>query len=396
MAFNFLETVKGFFGNEMIGRAATYLGENEVVLRKGLDAIIPASLAGIVNRVQSGNPESILTLAKEAYSSGIVSSLSDSFRTGGEGVPKMGPSLLTNIFGDKFGALANAVSGFSGVKGSTASSLFGSIVPLALALLGKHASEDNLSPGAVASLLGSQKSSILSSLPAGFNLSKILGWSNGGVTHAHTSTPELKKNNMLWPILLGVLGILLLLWLLRTCNSRPAEPTRITADTVEQAKTETVKIEHEPVKLKLPNGVELDAYKGGIEEMLLAFINDSGATAGKDNWFDFNELNFKFGTAELIPESEKEVNNIVKILQAYPRVKIKIGGYTDKVGDEATNKKLSGDRATAVANTLKAAGVGSQVTDAEGYGSEFAKYPADAPEENRIKDRRVSVSVREK
>jgi len=160
--------------------------------------------------------------------------------------------------------------------------------------------------------------------------------------------------------------------------------------------TATVSIAQEPVIIRLPNGIELDANKGGIEELLLTFINDPNAAAGKDNWFDFNDLNFKSGTADMIPESEKEVNNIMKILQAYPKVKIKVGGYTDKVGDEAANKKLSGERATAVANALKTAGVGSQVTDAEGYGSAFAKYPADAPDENRIKDRRVSVSVRAK
>ena len=79
-----------------------------------------------------------------------------------------------------------------------------------------------------------------------------------------------------------------------------------------------------------------------------------------------------------------------------PKAKVKIGGYTDKVGDEARNKKLSGDRASAVASALKVAGVGGQVTGAEGYGSQFAKFPASAPEEDRVKDRRVSLSVREK
>jgi outer membrane protein OmpA-like peptidoglycan-associated protein len=116
----------------------------------------------------------------------------------------------------------------------------------------------------------------------------------------------------------------------------------------------------------------------------------------KDKWFDFHDLNFKFGTAEIVPESRNEVANIEKILKAYPKVKIKIGGYTDKVGDEAANKKLSNERANAVKQDMKTAGVGGQVSDAEGYGSQFAKYPADAPEEDRIKDRRVSVSVREK
>lgn len=165
-------------------------------------------------------------------------------------------------------------------------------------------------------------------------------------------------------------------------------------DTV--TKTNIVVIDREPVKLTLPNGVVIDAVRGSIEDLLIAFIQDSTAKAGNDNWFDFNDLNFNFGTAEIIPESRKEVDNIAKILKAFPSVKVKLGGYTDKVGDEAANKKLSGERAEAVANALRTEGLASQVVGAEGYGSEFAKYPSSAPEADRVKDRRVSLSVRAK
>jgi len=128
----------------------------------------------------------------------------------------------------------------------------------------------------------------------------------------------------------------------------------------------------------------------------VAFLWDANSKPGNDNWFDFTDLNFKFGTAEIEPASRKEVDNIAEILKAFPKAKIKIGGYTDKVGDEAANKKLSGERAAAVAAALKDLGVGDQIEGSEGYGSEFAKFPASAPEEDRVKDRRVSVSVRAK
>jgi outer membrane protein OmpA-like peptidoglycan-associated protein len=96
----------------------------------------------------------------------------------------------------------------------------------------------------------------------------------------------------------------------------------------------------------------------------------------------------------LTAESQKQVDNMTAILKAYPAVKLKIGGYTDKVGNEAANVKLSGARATAVKEALGKAGVGTQVDGAEGYGSKFAVYAADAPEADRVKDRHVSVSVR--
>jgi outer membrane protein OmpA-like peptidoglycan-associated protein len=209
---------------------------------------------------------------------------------------------------------------------------------------------------------------------------------------------EEKKSNMLWYILAGLGLIALMILLFRGCldsNKEVAAPTEV-HDTTVVVKTEVITVTKEPLKVKLPNGVVLDAYKGGIEDLLVAFLLDPNAKPGNDNWFDFSDLNFKFGTAEIVPESRKEVDNIAEILKAFPSAKIKLGGYTDKVGEETANKKISQERAEAVAAALKELGVGAQVEGAEGYGSEFAKYPASAPEEDRLKDRRVSVSVRAK
>ncbi|POY35944.1 hypothetical protein C3K47_12090 [Solitalea longa] len=399
MAFNFIDTVHSYFGNELIGKAENYLNEGTVSVKKGLEAIIPISLAGLVHKAETGHADQLLNHAREAYHSGLGDKLLDSFIPGGEGIPAKGPAYISSIFGDQFGKIANAVSSFAGLKGSSTSSLFGITLPFILALLGKHAEENDLSSSGLASSLSSEKSSFLAAVPESFNISSLLGVKENP-EERYTRRIEEKRSSSGWvtPTLLALLAVIAVGWLLRSCNKEapPMETPTPSTDTLITTQTDTVVISREPIKLKLPNGVELDAYKGGIEDLLIIFINDSLAASGKDNWFDFNELNFQFGTAEIIPESESELNNIIKILQAYPKVKIKIGGYTDKIGDEVANKKLSQDRADAIAAALKAAGVGSQVVGAEGYGSEFAKYPADAPEADRIKDRRVSVSVREK
>lgn len=184
---------------------------------------------------------------------------------------------------------------------------------------------------------------------------------------------------------------------------KPVEEGVATHEEAAAPKTETAAEpattpERESLKVKLKNGVEIDAFKGGIEDKLVAFLNTDYKALGDDSlknvWFDFDNLNFKTASAEITAESQKQIDNLTAILKAYPEVKLKIGGYTDKTGDEAVNKKLSGDRATAVKNALTKAGVGSQVPSAEGYGSAFAKYAADAPESDRKKDRHVSVSVR--
>jgi outer membrane protein OmpA-like peptidoglycan-associated protein len=395
MSWNFLDAVKGQFTNELIGQAASYLGESESVVSKGLDAVIPTALAGIVRKAEGGDPGSLLNLAKSALDSGLLNNVAGMFSSAGGGIPSVGPSLITGLFGDKFGAVANAVSSFTGMKGASTSSLFGTVVPLALSLLGKFAKDNNSTPGAIASLLGSQKSAIMGALPAGFSLGKIFDTEPVRKAAANVTqvVEEKKKNNWVLPLLLLLAGAALLWYFLRGCGGTP-EAVAPAPDTV--TKTNVIVVTREPLKVTLPNGVVLDAYKGGIEDLLVAFLNDPNAQPGKDNWFDFTDLNFETATANIIPESRKEVENIVQILKAFPNVKVKIGGYTDKVGDDAANKKLSQERAEAVAAALKDAGVGAQVEGAEGYGEEFAKYPESAPDEDRVKDRRVSLSVRAK
>ncbi|MDQ2747714.1 MAG: YidB family protein [Acidobacteriota bacterium] len=156
--------------------------------------------------------------------------------------------------------------------------------------------------------------------------------------------------------------------------------------------------ERKLTEVSLPDGTKLQAYPGGIEDQLIKFIESDEYKKGtadslKDKWFSFDDLNFEFGTTELVPESKRQLDNIVAILKAFPAAKIKIGGYTDKKGDDAANKKLSDSRAKAVQSALGKAGVGAQVPEAEGYGEEFAKIPETAGDKEREADRKTSVRL---
>ncbi|NOT48659.1 MAG: OmpA family protein [Acidobacteria bacterium] len=163
-----------------------------------------------------------------------------------------------------------------------------------------------------------------------------------------------------------------------------------TANTAEAARTLS--------EVTLANGTKLQAYPGGIEDQMVKFIQSDeykGATNEtlKEKWFNFDDLNFVFGKTELTPESKRQLDNITAILKAYPDVKIKIGGYTDKKGDDAANLKLSDSRAKAVQTALKAAGVGGQVPEAEGYGEKFAKVEESASDDARKVDRKTAVRL---
>ena len=137
----------------------------------------------------------------------------------------------------------------------------------------------------------------------------------------------------------------------------------------------------------------------GIEANLFAFLTAKSyetlsADSLKNTWFDFDAINFETGTATLTADSKVQLDNVINILKNFSGYKIKIGGYTDKTGNEAANLKLSADRANAIKAAFEADGIGALVEGAEGYGSQYAQAAIDAPDTEKLKDRRISLSIR--
>lgn len=145
------------------------------------------------------------------------------------------------------------------------------------------------------------------------------------------------------------------------------------------------------------NGIALKGYANGMEENIVKYLKSGQyATATEDNlkevWYNFDNVNFKTGSAnQLEAGSHEQLDNLAKILKAFPDSKIKIGGYTDKTGDEAKNLKLSQERASFISNELSKLGVTGQIISAEGYGSKFAKVDPKSSDADRAADRKMSV-----
>jgi outer membrane protein OmpA-like peptidoglycan-associated protein len=143
---------------------------------------------------------------------------------------------------------------------------------------------------------------------------------------------------------------------------------------------------------KLPSGIELNIPELGVENKLIAFIDDAQRPVDEKLWFSFDRLTFETGQATLKPESQEQLKNIAEILKAYPKVTIKLGGYTDSTGDPQANLKLSQQRADAVMADLVKLGVDAGRIKAEGYGQEHP-VADNSTEEGRAKNRRIDIRV---
>jgi len=412
MSMNLLESVTGLLTPDLIGKAASMLGESESGITKAVSAIGPAVLQSVLSNASKDNGAGILDMAKQAAGSGVLDNLGGLFGNGGNSaMMNLGTSLLSGLFGNKTSGIANLVASFAGIKSSSSNSLLSAVAPMALGLIGKQVIGNNLSAGGLLSWLTSQKEGINKAIPSGFNLSSVLGGDFGKVTESARASfrepvvapPTGGLPKWLLPLLLLALAALALWYFLKGCNNGDGVAAKIdsvkteVSSAMDTAVSKTIETVKEAFKVSLPGGVSIDALKGGVEDKLVTCLNDPACKPGKDLWFDFDNINFETASAKITSESQVQVNNIAAILKAYPAVKVKIGGYTDKVGKEENNKKLSLDRAAAVTEAIKAAGANAtQLLSPEGYGSEFAKEAVDASDEARKKDRRIAVSVREK
>lgn len=112
----------------------------------------------------------------------------------------------------------------------------------------------------------------------------------------------------------------------------------------------------------------------------------------KDNIVVLNNVFFDTDKFLLRPESVIELDKLVGFLKSNPAIKIEIRGHTDNVGDDASNLKLSDNRAKAVMNYLVEKGIDATRMVAKGYGETKPIVANDTPE-NRQKNRRTEFKI---
>jgi outer membrane protein OmpA-like peptidoglycan-associated protein len=143
---------------------------------------------------------------------------------------------------------------------------------------------------------------------------------------------------------------------------------------------------------KLPSGTVLHIPTNGVENKLIAFIEDGSQPVNPGTWFQFDRLQFDTNAATLKAASQEQLRNIAEIMKAYPQVTVKFGGYTDNTGNAQQNIQLSGARATRAMNQVAANGVATTRMTAAGFG-EAQPIADNATAEGRQRNRRVAINV---
>jgi len=105
----------------------------------------------------------------------------------------------------------------------------------------------------------------------------------------------------------------------------------------------------------------------------------------KNIFFDVNKF-------ELKPESQVELDNVVKLMKDNPTVKIQINGHTDNVGKSAENITLSNNRAKAVVEYITGKGIDAKRLSYQGFGDKLP-LADNKTEQGRAQNRRTELKV---
>jgi len=95
---------------------------------------------------------------------------------------------------------------------------------------------------------------------------------------------------------------------------------------------------------------------------------------------------------DLKPESISELDNVVRLMNENPNMKVQINGYTDNIGTPVDNLKLSNGRALSVVNYLSAKGVKKERLSYKGFG-ETKPVATNETEAGRAMNRRTELRV---
>jgi len=196
-----------------------------------------------------------------------------------------------------------------------------------------------------------------------------------GTGAAAGSGSALAGNKLLW-LILGGLALLALIAALSQCDRDDAR-TVSRDDTAPVAEVVTPRVAGAPLR------------EGSLAADLDRFLSSED---GLPRTFTFDQVNFNSGTATLREADRSDLDDIARVLAAYPGSRAAIVGYTDAEGPAVTNRELGSERARAVVAALGERGIVADRLEARS-GGEAAPVATNSSSGGRLENRRTELII---
>jgi hypothetical protein len=169
MAANLVSVVMQFLTPDLIGKIASSLGLDRSVAQKAIGGAVPALLASLADVASTPNGARQLSSTLAQQQPGSLESLKSLIGGSDQNtLAQTGSSMLAGLFGGgALDTMAHAIANFAGVDAGSGKSIIGMLGPVVLGALGQQQRSAGLDASGLASLLGSQRDQISSSIPSG-------------------------------------------------------------------------------------------------------------------------------------------------------------------------------------------------------------------------------------
>jgi outer membrane protein OmpA-like peptidoglycan-associated protein len=132
------------------------------------------------------------------------------------------------------------------------------------------------------------------------------------------------------------------------------------------------------------------AMRAKLSEQLNSILQTRDSARGLI--VSMSDVLFDTGKYSLKPGAREKLAKVAGILLAYPGLNIEVGGYTDNVGGDVMNQKLSENRAGSVRDYLVQQGVSTGSVSSRGFGNSLPVSSNDSSA-GRQQNRRVELLV---
>jgi outer membrane protein OmpA-like peptidoglycan-associated protein len=154
------------------------------------------------------------------------------------------------------------------------------------------------------------------------------------------------------------------------------------------AKHEAAQAQQEAEQLRKQRLAELDR----LQKVLGEIANTRRTAMGLVMTLGSDSIRFDFDKASLRPENREILSRIAGVLMTLKGYQIYVYGYTDDIGTEQYNQKLSERRADTVRDYLVKAGLNPNIISTKGYGESDPLVRGDSAQA-RAKNRRVEIGI---
>lgn len=103
-------------------------------------------------------------------------------------------------------------------------------------------------------------------------------------------------------------------------------------------------------------------------------------------------VNFDFDKSNIRADARPILDEAIRVLRDEPQIRVSVEGYTDSIGSDAYNQRLSERRAQSVVNYLVQGGIARSRLDPIGFG-ENDPVASNDTEEGRAQNRRVELRI---